>query len=307
MTTDYGIFKKFTPGDPSFMAEGIALQRMAESKLPEDIRIFFDPYAVRFIDPAKLAWAQEHPLEVRAMVEALDRQTPGWNNSIRARVRYFDDVAGDAPRKGFTQMVLFGAGYDTRAYRIDAIRDHVRVFEIDRPDTQKKKTAVLEAIFGNLPDHVSFIPYEIDEGNTWADLQSAGYSKEKKTLFILEGLVMYLPMPVVEVLLREIAGHAGAGSTVLFDFIPPSIADGSSDAEGGRAIRDFTIAIGEPLRSGFAAGDVVPFLAGLGFENVQIISSPAYAKMYYTGKNAERKVSGLLSFAYATVAGRDRL
>ncbi len=302
-----GFFKKKAPGDPSFMAEGIALQRMAESMLPEDVRIFFDPYAVRFIDPAKLAWAKEHPAEVRAMVETLDRQTPGWNNSIRARVRYFDDVAGDAPGKGFTQMVIFGAGYDTRAYRIDTIREHVRVFEIDRPDTQKRKTAVLEAIFGHLPEHVSFIPYEIDEGKTWADLESAGYSPEKKTIFILEGLVMYLPMPAVAGLLSEIAGHAAAGSAVLFDFLPQSTADGSSDAEGGRAIRDFTIAIGEPIRSGFTAGEVMPFLAGLGFENVEVISSPAYAKMYFTGKNAGRKVSGLLSFAYATVAGGDRI
>lgn len=241
------------------------------------------------------------------MVEALDKQTPGWNNSIRARVRYFDDVVGNAPGKGFTQVVIFGAGYDTRAYRIGSLREHVQVFEVDRPETQEKKISVLKAIFGHLPGHVSYIPYKIDEGNTWADLGSAGFSPEKKTLFILEGLVMYLPRPAVEGLLSEIARHAGAGSTVLFDFIPQSIADGSSDAEGGRAIRDFTISIGEPILSGFAAGDVVPFLAGLGFGNIQVISSPSYAKMYYTGKNAGRKVSGLLSFAYATVAGGDRI
>lgn len=307
MTMDDGIFKKKAPGDPSAIAEGIALQRMAESRLPEDIRIFFDPYAVRFIDPAKLAWAQEHPAEVRAMVEVLDQQMPGWNNSIRARVRYFDDVAENAPSEGFTQVVVFGAGYDTRAYRISSLMEHVRVFEVDRPETLERKIAVLKAIFGRLPGHVSYIPHEIDEGNTWADLESAGFSSEKRTLFILEGLVMYLPRPAVECLFSEIARHAGCGSAVLFDFIPQSMADGSSDAEGGRTIRDFTISIGEPLRSGFAAGDVVPFLAGLGFENVQVISSLSYAKMYYTGKNTGRKVSGLLSFAYATVAGGDRI
>lgn len=307
MTTNGGIFKKKAPGDPSIIAEGIALQRMAESRLPEDIRIFFDPYAVRFIDPAKLAWAKEHPAEVQAIIEALDQQMPGWNNSIRARVRYFDDVAGNASGEGFTQVVVFGAGYDTRAYRISSLREHIRVFEVDRPETLERKTAILEAIFGHLPGHVSYIPYEIDEGNTWADLESAGFSPEKKTLFILEGLVMYLPRPAVEGLLSEIARHAGIGSAVLFDFIPQSMAEGSSDAEGGRIIRDFTISIGEPLRSGFAPGDVMPFLAGLGFGNVQVISSSSYSKMYYTGKNAGRKVSGLLSFAYATVAGGARI
>lgn len=307
MTMDDGIFKKSAPGGPSVMAEGIALQRMAESNLPEDIRIFFDPYAVRFIDPAKLAWAKEHAAELQAMVEALDEQMPGWNNSIRARVRYFDDVAGNAPGEGFTQLVIFGAGYDTRAYRIGSLKEHVRVFEVDRPETLKRKTTVLESIFGHLPGHVAFVPYEIDEGNTWAGIEAAGYSRKERTLFIIEGLVMYLPRPAVEGLLSEIARHAGAGSAVLFDFIPQSMADGSSDAEGGRMIRDFTISIGEPIRSGFVPGEIVPFLGGLGFGNVQVISSPSYAKMYYTGKNAGRKVSGLLSFAYATVAGGDRI
>jgi methyltransferase (TIGR00027 family) len=307
MTTDYGIFKKIAPGDPSVMAEGIALQRMAESRLPEDIRIFFDPYAVRFINPAKLVWAKEHPGEVQAMVEALDQQTPGWNNSIRARVRYFDDVAGNAPGEGFTQLVIFGAGYDTRAYRISTLREHVRVFEVDRPETQVKKIAIVEAIFGQLPGHVSFIPYVIDEGNTWADLQSAGFSPEKKTLFLLEGLVMYLSRPAVESLFLDIARHAGAGSAVLFDFLPQSIADGSSDAEGGRMIRDFTISIGEPIRSGFTEGEVVPFLTDCGYSGVQVVLPSTYAAMYYSGKNAGRKVSGLLSFAYAIVAGGGRI
>lgn len=306
MAAKDGFFKKKEPGDPSIMAEGIALQRMAESGLPEDIRIFSDPYAVRFIDPAKLAWAKEHPAEVQAIVEALDQQMPGWNCSIRARVRYFDDVAGKAPFEGFTQLVIFGAGYDTRAYRINSLKENIRIFEIDRPETLEKKTAVLADIFGHLPGHVAFVPYEIDEGNTWADLESAGYSPEQKTLFVLEGLVMYLPRPAVKELLSEIARHAGAGSAVLFDFIPQSMADGSSDAEGGRMIRDFTISIGEPIQSGFAPGEVTSFLVACGYYGVQVIPPSAYGAMYYTGKNAGRRVSGLLSFVYATVAGRDK-
>jgi methyltransferase (TIGR00027 family) len=285
------------------MAEGIALQRLAESMLPEDVRIFCDPYAVRFIDPAKLAWAKEHPAEVQAAVEAIEQQMPGWSNSIRARVRYFDDVVRNASSEGFTQLVILGAGYDTRAYRIDTLKGHTRVFEIDRPATQERKTGIVTRVFGQLPDHVSFIPHEIEMGLWWPVLEAAGFLPGEKTLFLLEGLVMYVPRPAVRDLLAGIAGHAAAGSTVLFDFVPQSMADGSSDAEGGRNIRDWTIKIGEPILSGFTDGEIVPFLAGLGFSNVQVISSRAFAKMYYTGKNADRKVSGLMSLAYATVSG----
>ena len=62
---------------PREMAEGIALQRYAESMLPEDERIFFDPLAVHFLDPGRLAWARDHPAETRAMVEELERSDAG--------------------------------------------------------------------------------------------------------------------------------------------------------------------------------------------------------------------------------------
>ena len=54
-----------TRNGPSRMAEGIALQRFAESRLPEDERIFCDPYAIHFIDPVMLTWAKEHPAEAQ--------------------------------------------------------------------------------------------------------------------------------------------------------------------------------------------------------------------------------------------------
>jgi methyltransferase (TIGR00027 family) len=288
------------------MAEGIALQRFAESRLPEDIRIFNDPYAVHFIDPVKLAWARDHPAETQAMVGDIERKMPGWSNAIRGRVRYFDDIVQNAPREGFSQLVILGAGYDTRAYRIGTLKGHTRVFEIDRSATQERKTRIVKKIFGQLPDHVSFIPHEIGTGSWWPALEAAGFSPKEKSLFLLEGLVMYLSRPDVEELLAGIAEHAGAGSTVLFDFVPQSLADGTSDAEGGQNVRNGTIQIGEPILSGFADGEVVPFLTSLGYSSVQIIPSRAFAKMYYTGKNADRKVSGLMSVAYATVSGVSR-
>lgn len=271
--------------------------------LPEDVRIFNDPYAIHFIDPTKLAWARDHPAETLAMVENIERKMPGWSNAIRGRVRYFDDVVQNAACEGFSQLVILGAGYDTRAYRIGTLKGHVRVFEIDRPATQERKTGIVKKIFRQLPGHVSFIPHDIGQGSWWPALEATGYSAAQKTLFLLEGLVMYLPRKDVEELLAGIAEHAAAGSTVLFDFVPQSLADGTSDAEGGQDIRNGTIQFGEPILSGFADSEVVPFLTSLGYSGVQVITSRAFAKMYYTGKNADRKVSGLLSLAYATLSG----
>jgi methyltransferase (TIGR00027 family) len=286
---------------PREMAEGIALQRYAESNLPEDVRIFFDPLAIHFVDPGKIAWARDHPAETRAMVEELERTTPGWSNSIRARVRYFDDVAERAARDGVRQMVVLGAGYDTRAYRIDAVKDAVRVFEVDRPPILARKTDVITRVLGSVPDHVTAVPLDLEHEDLWANLARAGFSPELATLFVLEGLVMYLPRGAVERLFDGIARHAPKGSSVLFDCVPQSLADGTLEQEGARIILAYTVERGEPILSGFAEGELEPFLARLGFSGITIVPSSEYARMYYHGKNAARPVSSLLTLVHAEV------
>jgi methyltransferase (TIGR00027 family) len=283
------------------MAEGIALQRFAETMLPEDQRIFSDPYAIHFINPAMLAWGRDHPAEVSAMREEIERKMPGWGNAIRGRIRYFDDIVADAPGKGFRQLVIPGAGYDTRAYRIGTLNDRMRIFEIDRPEIVTRKTAILTKVIGPLPDRVACIPLDLGQESMWAALERAGFSPAAKTLFLLEGLVMYLPRPAVDRLLAEIAQNARAGSAVIFDFVPQSLSDGTSESEGGQHIRDGTIQAGEPILSGFAGGEVVPYLAGLGYSGVQVIPSRVFAERYFTGTRADRKVSGLMSLASAEV------
>ncbi|MEN6342706.1 MAG: class I SAM-dependent methyltransferase [Methanospirillum sp.] len=286
---------------PREMAEGIALQRYAESNLPADERIFFDPLAVHFIDPRKIAWARDHPAETRAMVEELERTTPGWSNSIRARVRYFDDAAERAARDGVHQMVVLGAGYDTRAYRIDAVKDSVRVFEVDRPAILERKADVLTRVLGATPDHVTAVPLDLEHEDPWDGMARAGFTADLSTLFVLEGLVMYLPRDAVERLFDGIARHAPADSSLLFDCVPHSLADGTLEKEGARNILAYTVERGEPILSGFADGEVEPFLARLGFSGVTVVSSSEYGRMYYHGKNAGRRVSSLLTFVRAEV------
>jgi methyltransferase (TIGR00027 family) len=298
--TDIDRAKRVFKG-PRDMAEVIALQRYAESMLPEDTRIFFDPLAIHFLDPRKLEWARDHPAETRAMVEDLERSAPGWSNSIRARVRYFDDVAERAARDGVRQIVVLGAGYDTRAYRIDAVKDFVRVFEVDRPPILERKTDVITRVLGAVPDYVTTVPLDLEHEDLWNRLTRAGFSEDLSTLFVLEGLVMYLPREAVERLFDGIARHAPKGSSLLFDCVPQFLADGSSEQEGARNILDATVMMGEPILSGFAEGEAEPFLARLGFSGVTVVPSSEYGRMYYHGKNAGRSASSLLTFVHAEV------
>ena len=115
-----------------------------------------------------------------------------------------------AKAEGFTQIVILGAGYDTRAYRIAWLKGSIQVFEIDRPETIERKITILKNIFGTIPEHVTFVAHDIGQEPWWPALKSANFSPSQKTLFLLEGLVMYLTRTEVEELLAGIAG-AGRG------------------------------------------------------------------------------------------------
>lgn len=283
------------------MAEGIAMHRLAESSLPEDERLFSDPYAACFIDPGMLDWIASHETEVRAIADEFEKNMPGWSNSIRTRVRLFDDLAREEVQRGIEQVVILGAGYDTRAYRISDLKK-VRIFEVDRKDTVVFKTGKISEILGSMPGNVSYIPADLEIANLAVCLESSGYSREKKTLFILEGLVMYMSREAVEKLLSGIRIFSAPDSAIIFDFIPASMADGSSDRSDARYIRDYTVTVGEPLRSGFKEGEIIPNLEDLGYRRVRIITVDEFRRRYYQGKNANRQASDLMSVAYARVS-----
>lgn len=132
---------------PSKMAEVVALIRAEESEKPADGRICYDPYAVHFVSPEMREFMACHPEKYKAQREQVERSLPGYSNSIVARVRYFDDIIKLSAQDGLEQLVIMGAGYDTRAYRIEELKN-VHVFEIDHPDTIKVKKDKINEIFG---------------------------------------------------------------------------------------------------------------------------------------------------------------
>jgi methyltransferase (TIGR00027 family) len=286
---------------PSKMAAGIAMHRAHETQKPEDERICCDPYAFRFMDPAILQYAAAYPKEAQEKYDEMEKLFPGLGNSIRARVRYFDDFVEKFCGDGLEQLVVLGAGYDTRAYRLKGLNESVRVFEVDHPDTQAFKAEKIREIFGRLPDHVVYVPIDFESEDLGDRLLANGYSPAKKTLFLLEGLIMYLPPEAVDETLAFIRNHSGPGSEALFDYYPLSAVDGTDTRPIAANIRYFTRQQGEPLKSGIPDGEVEAFLAARGFSNVRNVTGKDYRRMYFHGKNASRQVCDLLSFVSAEV------
>lgn len=287
-------------GPGSNTAEGVALHRLRESVRPESERICYDPYAVYFINPSILEFIRNNPDKARAETERYDRFLPGAANSVAARVRYFDDFLKKSIDEGLEQLVIMGAGYDTRAYRIEGLKK-IKVFEVDHPDTQSVKTEKIRKIFNSLPDHVVYVPVDLAAEDLGQKLQDTGYDQAKKTLFLMEGLLYYLPPKFVDKILFFISMKSSKGSAILFDYFPESVVDGSSELEVGKNLHNHLAEIGEPLQFGIKERTVEIFLVERGFSRVQNVTAEEYKKMYFHGINKDREVCSLYSFVHALI------
>lgn len=144
-----------------------------------------------------------------------------WDHIRRTQ---FIDVAvrRAVVEQGVRQVVLIGAGLDTRAFRLlsDAsMPAGVRVYECDHPSLFAHKEAVLKAEGASAVCR-TVVPLEYAEVTLWdVKAQEAGFDRHAPAVFILEGLIMYLPWAEQQALIHKVAANAAAGSVLTGDII----------------------------------------------------------------------------------------
>ena len=92
----------------------------------------------------------------------------------------------------------------------------------------------IKEIFGSLPNHVVYIPADLASDDFGQRLLEGGYDRSRRTLFIMEGVIFYIPPKSVDNIPDFIVKNSGKGSVILFDYFPQSVIDGSSASEAGR-------------------------------------------------------------------------
>jgi len=139
---------------------------------------------------------------------------------VIARTRYFDAVFIDSLEKGFDQIVIFGAGFDSRALRFHYLnKGNTILFELDAPITQqnKLKAYLSKGLF--IPQNLVFVPIDFNKESLAEKTAGAGFIAGKKTLFMLEGVTMYLSQDAIQSTFRFIADVSAKGSMIVFDYI----------------------------------------------------------------------------------------
>src|SRR5215831_16679057 len=143
-------------------AEFMALFRALESTSPAEQRLFSDAFAQGFLRPSLrllVQMARLRPLGV-LVSQVLDWRWPGARTSGIARTRFIDDACLEALLEGFEQVVILGAGFDARAYRLPGM-EKIRVFEVDHPDTSAEKQRHLRHLLAVIPSHVVLVAVDL--------------------------------------------------------------------------------------------------------------------------------------------------
>ena len=276
----------------SLTAAGITLMRAVESDKPADERICYDPYA-RLLVPL---WMY-HVFGFFIKIGYAERRGPGVNGFLAARDRYIDDVLGQFLAEGLQQLVILGAGYDSRAYRFDLAE--VMAFEVDYPATQADKLVKLQKIFGKVPMHIVFVSIDFNLQTLEGSLMESGYDPALKTLFIWQGVTMYLTSGAVDTTLAFVINHSGPGSAIVFDYLYREVLDGLRKQNEVTNMRRYRFMTGEGLTFGIQEGMVDSFLKERGFRDVKDVNVDYLKATYFTGRKAARAVTG----GYGIVTG----
>jgi len=181
-----------------------------------------DYLAERLLGPEERALVNDLPV-----VQALELDFTEAAKNIEAlssaimmiiRTRFIEERLEQAIREGVTQLVILGAGFDTRAYRLLELLKSVNVFEVDQSSTQEYKKRRVREVGIEVPSNLTYVPVDFRHDKLGDALGAAGYDSSRKTFFIWEGVTMYLPEAAVEETLRWVAAQA-PGSTIIFDFM----------------------------------------------------------------------------------------
>lgn len=228
---------------------------------------------------------------------------------VIARTKYIDAAFEKALKDHFEQVLIFGAGFDTRALRFQNVLQNTSVFELDVAITQRAKIRQYRDRSLAIPPNLKFIEIDFDRDSLPDRLDKAGFQKGRRSLFILEGLLMYLQPSSVQSTFQTIQSCAGPGSRVVFDYVHASVlrrkaspersesrcSKGAGRPEGaghqeGSAIGESQIlktvsSAGEAWQFGMEKGEIEPFIAAFGFQLIDHRDASDLERTYFSASN----------------------
>ena len=252
------------------------MQRAAHLVIDGEPKILVDEFATRFLDDRQ-----------RARVETNDEvlQAPHVRASrahILGRSAFTEGELRRAIEEGCRQYVLLGAGYDSSPARLAGSLTEVVVFEVDHPDTQAAKRAVLRE--GEWPDNVRFVAVDFEHDLLEVQLRQAGWDAGAPTFWSWLGVAMYLTDDAVMSTLRFV-GAGAPGTTMVMNFTIHDDEVTAQDLALRRVGAQGVARQGEPWINFYRPAELVERVRSLRYATVEAVPPETFRSRYFDNRD----------------------
>lgn len=255
--------------EPSRTAQAVAAGRAI------GLRGLYDPYAAQVLSDGhrRLVRALRATIETSPAGETVvNTLTAGLAGHAALRMDAIDRTLQDGLSEGCRQVVIIGAGFDTRAWRLEAVSG-CHLVEVDLPAIQSLKQRRLATMTPLTP--VVFAAADLSHDSLTEALSTTGHDPSSPTVWVWEAVAAYLPRATVVATVDAIAELSAVGSRLAMTVAHPDlVGSGPVASVLSPAARGLFAGIGEPLRSTFADADISTVLQEAGFQRVRC-SGPA--------------------------------
>ena len=222
---------------------------------------------------------------------------------VLARTKLLDETFLDGLTNRVYQIVLLGAGMDTRALRFASKNRGTKIIELDVEKTQHPKIEILSRKQVDLPDELVFASIDFNKQSISDVLMNAGYQRNQQSLFLWEGVTMYLNSDAVDDTLAFIRESSRKGSRIAFDYIFASVLRQENKFYGEKEIFNTVSRAGEGWTFGIEAGKIEKYLTERGFKMVSHYTPSELEKRYFSADDGSiiRRINGTHCIVQAEV------
>ncbi|UPK68958.1 class I SAM-dependent methyltransferase [Chitinophaga filiformis] len=269
----------------------LALLRAIESNRPENKRLFYDPFAKLFLPSSlKLVERLSRISFMNSFIAwFIDRNWTGALTCCSARTRLVDVMLENTIHdEGINQVIVFGAGYDSRALRLK-MKKRIQFVEIDNPDFQAQKRDILESRHRNGREAmVNYVPVDFNSQELDHVIPHIFQQGHYKTMFIWEGVTNNLTAPVAPKVF-DYFKRFRPGTIIVFTYVDKEMLDKPEKFTGAASVTRLLRRNNEFWNFGIDPANIKEFLASYNMELLHNLDTPSFRRMYYGDDAADMK------------------
>ncbi len=223
----------------------------------------------------------------------------GMYEYVIARTKYMDAVYQRAISEEFDHIAILGAGFDSRAIRFPVGEGQTRVYEFDAPPTQQMKLDLFKKNHIPVPANVHYEAIDFVKEALSERMEAIGFPKNKRCLFLMEGVSMYLEPEAIHTTFRTMTEYMGQRSRVAFDYIYADVLRHERQHYGEAEIVRSVSSVKEAWRFGIGKNEIEPFLSSYGLCLVTHMHAKEMEEAYF--KDSQGRTIGRINDTHCLV------